>query len=697
MATVSSSLKLFDAMSGPLKNITQGMNMMVSTMQRMQNATDRNLNVDKSLMAAKERIASAEAEINRQIQASQQSQNRFNQSVKNSHSPMFRLGAAVVGVNQGVELLRKGWDLLRSGMDISDNMTAANARLSMINDGTRTRAQLENEVLGIANRTRASYEATAGLITKVGAGTQGVFKDNNSLLKFAESFNKSLVVSGATAVESESAILQMSQALGSGVLQGDELRSLSETAPALMRILADGLGVARGQLKKMGADGELTSDKIVKAFKNQQSRIDEMFKTMPMTFGGAMTQMSNRFKTWFVTLNQAGGPLQNITEKVVALVAFLNSADGQAFFNGFAQGITVATDSLMWLIQTASQVYSFFSTNWTTIEPIIWGLVWAFAAWKAITIGVAIQQGIMAIATGTGTLAVFAQTLATFGLVAAWNTLNAAMKANVIILIVSLVIGLIVWLVQLWKTNDNVAAFMMRAWNGFLNFFSTIPAYFWTVVEGMAQAFVWWAGSIGKIYDTVINGIIDGINSVLELINAVTGSSYEIAGTFSFENIADAALEYAGAKKDQAYADAATKAAEREQKVLDMLNNRTEQRAAEDAAKNAKVAGSGDKAVGGLFDPTSPAIAAKDDKKKKNIGTVDKIKGKVDISSEDLKVMRDLAEMKNIQNFVTLTPTVQVKTGPISNETNLDSIVSKITTHLQDSVASSAKGVFSNG
>lgn len=90
--------------------------------------------------------------------------------------------------------------------------------------------------------------------------------------------------------------------------------------------------------------------------------------------------------------------------------------------------------------------------------------------------------------------------------------------------------------------------------------------------------------------------------------------------------------------------------------------------------------------------------SATDNDKKNKLKKVDKV-GKVekpiDISKEDLKVMRDVAEMKNIQNFVTLTPTIQVKTGPVHNETNVDSIVSKITKKLNEDIVSTAKGVYS--
>ncbi len=123
------------------------------------------------------------------------------------------------------------------------------------------------------------------------------------------------------------------------------------------------------------------------------------------------------------------------------------------------------------------------------------------------------------------------------------------MKANIFIFIISVIIGLIVWLVKLWQTNDNFAAALMRAWNGILNFFDRIPGFFWQLVEMMMTPFGWWAESVGKIYDTVINSIIEGINSILSVVNKVTGSSYELAAKFKFEDVAKDLKEYANLKK----------------------------------------------------------------------------------------------------------------------------------------------------
>ena len=666
MATVASTIKMFDAMTGPLKSITSSMNIMISTMHKMQDATNRNTNIDKSLMMAKRQVAAAEVEINRQINASKQAQENFNNSVKQSKSNMRDLSILVIVLNQGLELVKKTWGIINTSMGLADVMSATNSRLALVNDGLRTNAELQKQVLDVANRTRQGYVETAGLVTKLGAGTQGIFKNDDELLKFTERFNKSLVISGATAVESSSAILQMSQALGSGVLQGDELRSLSETAPVMMRILSDGLGIARGELKSMGAAGELTADKIVAAFQSQSDKIDTMFEQMPMTFGGAMTVLTNYFKTWFGSLNEVGGPLTQITEKVQQLTAYLQSDAGQQLMDGLANGIANAVGWLIQMVELAARIYTFFSDNWTIIEAVVWGVVGAIAAWT----------------------------------VAQW-ALNIALSANpigaiimAIVVVIGLIIFLVKWLINLWNTNDKFAAGLLRAWNSILNFFDQIPIFFTRIGHGIANAFDWAKVTSLEIMQDLVNGVIDDLNELIGVLNKIPGVNLDTVSHVSFAASEAAEAEARKQAREESLKEmeqnAKDKAAAREQKVVDMLDDRASKRAKKQAEKDAK----GERVPGGgtsLFSPDAPPI---------NGGTIDKvnkvgkIEDKVDISSEDLKTMRELAEMKSIQNFVSLTPTVQVTTGPVNNGADIDTIVARIEQTLEEEIAASAAGVY---
>ncbi|OMD73365.1 hypothetical protein BSK48_05740 [Paenibacillus odorifer] len=588
-------------------------------------------------------------------------------------------------------------------LETSDDVALTNARLAMVNDGLRTQLELQRQVMDAANDTRANYQATADMVTKLAMSTQGIFKTDDDIIKFTKSFNKALVISGAGAQETTASILQMGQALGSGVLQGDELRSLSENAPAVMSLLAEGLGVARGELKAMGADGKLTSAMIVKAFEKQSGKIDKMFSQMPMTFGSAMTIMKNKVAEWIGTINGAEGPLSRITKMLQDLTAWLSTSDGEQFLSGLSEGITTTVDIVVSLGDAAAQVYSYITTNWTTIEPIVWGIAAALTAWKLASMAVGSASIFASLGTGIMTAAVFLQTAATGGLALAWRGLNAAMKANIFILVATLLAGLIMWLIKLWNTNDAFAAGFLRVWYGILNFIDQVAIKFTSVGYAIADAFGWAKTKSLIFMEDLANGAIDRINDLINTLNKLpfveleTISHIELAAGKAAEE--EAAKQQRAANLAAMENSAATKAKEREAKVQKMLDERATKRESEAAAENAKNAKSGkdDKVAGMGFSAGGGAAAAaapKTDKLKK-VDKVGKVEKPIDISKEDLKIMRDVAEMKNIQNFVTLTPTIQVKTGPVTNEANVDSIVKKIETKLNEDIASTAKGLYS--
>jgi hypothetical protein len=375
---------------------------------------------------------------------------------------------------------------------------------------------------------------------------------------------------------------------------------------------------------------------------------------------------------------------------LLPLIIMLNQAAQagkfQVFFDLLSRGLAMLVNEGLWLLKVIGQIYHFFSNNWGVIEPILWGIVAAMAAWTLATRGQALAQKVMAFATGTGTFAIFAQTLATQGLAAAWATLNTAMKANVIILIISLVIGLITWLVHLWKTNDDFAAGFMRAWNMVLNFFDQVPIFFQRVGNGIVNVFEWAKVRSLQLMEDMINGVIDRINELITRLNKVSGTSITTIAEVEFAATAAAQADYLKKAGEDALTDmegsAAAKAAAREQKVLDMLSSRAAKGTTEQPI-----------AAQEKYDFTAWNNAA-DIERINSVGEVGKIKDKVDISSEDLRMMRELAEMKSVQNFVSLTPTVQVTTGPVGGESDIQTIVANIRTVLQTEIASSAKGVY---
>lgn len=534
-----------------------------------------------------------------------------------------------------------------SAMRISDEYINTKARLDLINDGLQTTDELQSKIFAAADRARGSYADMAGVIGKMGTLAGDAFKSNDELIAFSELMQKSFRVGGSGTMEQQAGMYQLSQAMAAGKLQGDEFRSIMENAPMLAQAIADFTGKSKGELKTMSAEGTITADIIKGAMFAAADGINQKFETMPRTFGDIWTEAKN-------TALQSFGP---IIERVNA---FLNSDAGIRFGNNLSQAIQQAAEMADTLLTAMSSVYNFVSANWSTIEPIMWGVVGVMGAYLAVTKAITIAETIK----------------------------NAVMRANPYILIATLVIGLIIWMVRLWQTNDKFAAGLMRAWNTILNFFDKVPIFFTIVGNGITNAFQAAKVKSLQIMEDLVNGVIDDINKLINMLNKIPGVSIDTVShvQFSAKAAAEAeAIRQAGEEAVKAMqADAATKAAEREQKVLDMLENRQAKRAAEEAERAKQEAEKGNP-----FD-FAGAIPNID-----KVGEVGKIKDTVDISSEDLKMMRELAEMKNIQNFVTLTPQLSFGDTNIRQDgRSVDEIIANISDKMTEAIASGARGVY---
>jgi tape measure domain-containing protein len=670
MPTISSTLKMMDGMTGPLKSIVTSMNLVIRTFEQMQTVTERNTNVGRMLTVAKQQIASAEAEIRRQIEQADKAQQRFNQSLQQGEKGARGLLASIKGFAATYLSLQGAQAIAR----ISDGYVNTLARLDLINDKMQTTAQLQEKIFAAANRARGSYSDMAGVIGRMGVLAGKVFSSNDELIAFTELMQKAFRIGGASTIEQQSAIYQLSQAMAAGRLQGDEFRTIMEAAPRLAQAIADVTGKSMGDLKTMSAEGVITADIIKAAMFNAADDINRKFEKMPRTFGDIMNLIKNS------ALQTFGPAIQRISQ-------LLNDPKMATGIEGAGRAFAAATVAAIWLLSVVGMVSNFVSTNWPTIGPIVWGIATVMGVWAIRTLAVRTAQGLLNLALGKGTIAIFAQTVATKGLTAAWHALNAAQKANVFIFLISLIVGLFVWLVKLWQTNDQFAAGLKRAWNSILNFFDKIPIFFAKIGMAVVNKFMDMRVGALEIMQNFINGVIDGINWLIDKLNKIPGVEIEAIGNVEFaasEKIKAEAIRQAGEEAIRSMEEnAARKAAEREQKVQDFLDSRAAKRAAKEAEMKAKETAA--------FDWSKWQSGMPNIDKVNEIG---KIRDTVDISSEDLKTMRELAEMKSIQNFVTLTPTVSVQTGPIQNGYDVDTIVARIETVLTEQIASSAKGVY---
>lgn len=345
------------------------------------------------------------------------------------------------------------------------------------------------------------------------------------------------------------------------------------------------------------------------------------------------------------------------------------------------ESVALLRENLTALMTENAAVAGFMADNWSVVGPIYEGVNQVVSVYNTL-------QQLSQVYTALTNIAMGIHKTITEGVGKAWNQLNTAMKANVIFLIISLVAGLVMMLINLWKTNDTVALFMLKVWNKILNFWDQLVIFFWTLVDAFSEPFLMFAKTIGKIIDGVVNGIIDEINRFLDVVNAVFGTSYQITFKADMEKFVQDLVDKAPDEKEKAIARAEFNKQQRIEEENNFLAERAAQRAEQEMAAE-------EKAVTPYEDPgtqfqQNAAVSVGGGR----LDEVGKINDTVDISSEDLKTMRELAEMKNIQNFVTLQPSVNVQTGDIKNGMDVSSMVQAITTVLQEEISVSAEGVY---
>ncbi|MBX4145971.1 hypothetical protein [Paenibacillus lautus] len=680
MATVSSTLKMFDSMTGPLKNITNALNIVISTMEQMQRATNRNANIDRQLAAAKNQIASAESKINHAIEESTRQQNRFNDSVRRGQKETGRLANTVKGI-AAAYLTFHGVQQL-GGATIGGAMK----QQEMVNTFT---SRSGNDALG-----KAIYDQTVQQALKYG-------QDVNASLLGSMSF-MSATMDPKQLTDMNKLSMRLAKLNPTEGLEGAAF-SLKELLSGDYTSISERFNISRSMLKDSEArlagmrgdvDGFIKGmDKML----DQQNLTEEAFEKMLDSPAAKWNKAIQTFKFNMASAGESG--LQSLAPLFDKINAGFDSGEFQSTFDMLSWVISGAVRSLLWFLDTATQVFTFFRTNWPLLQPIVYGLVGALGSLALIMALNKVGMIVGAIATGIQTAALFVQAAAVNGLKFAWAGLNTVMKANVYILIITSIIALITWLYNLWQTNDQFAAGFMRAWNAILNFFDQIPIFFMKIGVGISNAFNDAKVDVLKSMEDMVNGSIDRINSLIEKLNKFDFVSIDFINGVQFsveaQIQAEAARQAGEAKIAAAQQKAAGKAAEREAKVEKWLDDRAAKRAKAQADAEKKQKGAGN--VGDYKVPEMKTPKSNDIDKVGKVKQVDKVKGKVDISSEDLKIMRNIAEMKNIQNFVTLTPTVNLKTGNINNSGDLDSIVTKLTTRLENEVASSAKGVYDNG
>lgn len=202
---------------------------------------------------------------------------------------------------------------------LADKMQSLRNQVQFVTSSMTEMNQVQKELFEIAQRTRGSLEATTSLYTRSARALKDYGYAQKDILQFTETMNKAMAVGGVGAQEQANALFQLSQALGSGQLQGDEFKSIAESAPIILDVLAEYMGKSRAEVKKLASEGQLTSKLIFDAFNGSTEKINQKFEQMPISFGGAMQQMENAFMKFADEQNRTLG----ITENLAAGISFL--------------------------------------------------------------------------------------------------------------------------------------------------------------------------------------------------------------------------------------------------------------------------------------------------------------------------------------------------------------------------------------
>ncbi|PHV72187.1 phage tail tape measure protein [Sporanaerobium hydrogeniformans] len=226
---------------------------------------------------------------------------------------------------------------VKKAIDITDSYANTGSRLALINDGLQTQVELQEKIFNAAERSRGKYADMASAVSKMGMLAGDAFGSNDELIGFTELVQKSFRLGGSSVTEQQSAMLQLSQAMAAGRLQGDEFRSIIENAPKIAEAIAKYTGKSKGELKALSSKGMLTADIIKNAMFGMSDDINNDLKKMKRTFGDVWNDISNNALKKF----------EPTMEKISDLI---NNPKFDAFTNSIINGINGAANGVLWLI-----------------------------------------------------------------------------------------------------------------------------------------------------------------------------------------------------------------------------------------------------------------------------------------------------------------------------------------------------------
>ena len=451
---------------------------------------------------------------NSSIQQGVEAQDSLMDSVKN-------LAAAYLTV-QSVEKV----------IDISDELTQTTARVDQMNDGLQSTDDLMNMIYAAAQDARGSFGDMADVVARFGNNAGDAFSSSAEVVAFADIVQKQMTIAGASTQEASNAMLQLSQALGSGVLRGDELNSIFEQAPNLIQSIASYLDVPIGQIREMASEGELSADVVKAAIFASADEVNAKFEEMPQTFG----------QIWQSFQNSALMAFKPVLKKLNNLA---NSAAFQNFVNSAINALAQVSNIVLNIFSLVADVATVIQDNWSTIEPIVMGIVTALGlyygamlAYNAVTaISTAITSA-KSLAESVHAASLAMESGATFAATAAQYGFNAALLACPITWIIVAIIAVIaaIYLAvaainEAQGTSISATGIIMGVVATLLQFIVNVIGTIWNVIATLVEFLVnVWSNPEYAAKAFIVNIEIAFLNLWLSIVSGASGAISVIVG-----------------------------------------------------------------------------------------------------------------------------------------------------------------------
>lgn len=606
-------------------------------------------------------------------------------------------------------------------LNISDELVQTTSRLNMMNDGVQTTAELVNMVYAAAQDARGSFSQMADVVARFGNNAKDAFSSSEEVVAFADLIQKQMTIAGASTQEAANAELQLSQALGSGVLRGDELNSIFEQAPNLIQNIADYLDVPIGKIREMAADGELSADVVKAAIFSAADDINSKFNEMPMTWGQMWQSMQNTALIAFQPV------LQRLND-------LANSEAFQTFIQGAIEAMATLANVVLNIFELVGTVGGFIADNWSVISPIIYGVIAALAVYaaylgivKGIEIASAAATAIHSVAMSAKIGVMAALTGQTMAATAAQMGYNGALYACPVVWIIVLIIALIAVIMAVCNAIAKMTGIANSGFgvitggvNVVIQFFKNLGLTVANIALGIGNAIAALASNMMTAFHNAICSIqswfYNLLSTALSVIEGICAALNKLPFVeFDYSGISSAADDYA-AKASEA---AGNK--EDYQSISDAFNegfttfDAFQDGWASDAFNAGAAWGDGvaDKvsnfSLSDVFGQTDiPNVsdytsgfndAIANSGVGDSIGNIDdntgKIKDSLDITEEDLKYLRDIAEQEAINRFTTAEINVDMSgmQNTVNSGDDIDGFMTKLTDSVNEAVDNMTEGV----